>query len=184
MPKKPTLRIAPGARYEYDLQERLVRRLQDSPLHVFGVCVLSAVPAELGGDPDDPHTSMMVTLTLLTDGRRGWLVLVDEAPEVDMAAEMTELLGELVAGREGVPPFLVREATRWSPPTRARTLDLRDPAAVRPTVEAAFEEALPEGARADVEGFLACFAPFNFRVQDELALRRFVAGNDADELAS
>lgn len=172
MMKKPELRIAPEAPYEYDLQERVVRRLQDSPLHVHGVSVMSSVPAELGGDPDDPRQAMMVTLTLVTDGRRGWLVLVDEAPEVDMAAEMAELVGEIAS--EGAT-FVARAATRWDAPVRAHTLDLRDGPRVCAAVEAAYEEAFAEAEGAELEGFVRAFEAVRFPVRDERALRAFIA---------
>lgn len=160
--------------YDYDLSERVVRQLQESHLHVFSVHVMSSLPDALKtGHPNDELTSLMFTLTLLTDGRRGFLVLVGEEDEYDAPCELTELLSEVAPDAVPGVTFVVRGANMntLEPRERERTLRLTDPARVRAEVERAYEEELGDQGPIEHAAFLDAFARFHFQVHDERATR-------------
>lgn len=170
--------LATDGAHDYDLSERVVRQLQESHLHVFSVHVMSSLPDALKtGASYDEHTSLMFTLTLLTDGRRGFLVLVDEAHEYDAPREITELLTELAPDAEPGVTFLVRGAnmSTWEPCLRDRTLQLTEPTRVRVEVERAYEEAFADRGPIEHAAFLDAFARFHFEVHDERATREVYA---------
>jgi hypothetical protein len=174
---KPTHpRLPADSSMDYDLTERVLRQLQDSHLHVFSTDVLSSLPDALAtGSASDEHAGLVVTLTMLTDGRRGWLVLVDEVPEYDAPAELTELLGEVVGSKAG--ELVVRGANmdEDDPCEREHTLRLTDPARVRPEVERAYEAAFAGAAPVDHAAFLECFGRYHYAVQTERELRATLA---------
>jgi hypothetical protein len=177
--QKPTdCPLSTESRYDYDICERVVRQLQESHLHVFSVHVASSLPEELKtGSPNDEHTVLVITLTMLTDGRRGFLILVHEEHEFDAPLEMTELLCGLAPGAEPDVTFVVRGADMNTddPCERPGTLPLTEPKRVRVEVERAYEEAFVEGPPIDHAVFLAAFAPFGFEVRDERATREMLA---------
>ena len=186
--KKPTsCPIAPASNLDYDIAERTVRQLQESYLHVCSASVATAMPEAIG-DPHDMLTSLLVDLTLITDGRRGWLVLVHEVEEYDAAVEIDDMLTSLLAEFGSTTDFVTRRAAMHrSTMARARpgTLDLRDPSTVRATLEAAYEAAFAPASATDVEAFLPPFRMYGFALWDELALRELVRENDvAVELIS
>lgn len=164
--------------HDYDLPERIVRQLQESHLHVFSVDVMSSLPDALKtGSPDDENTMLMFALTLLTDGRRGFLVLVGEEDDFDAPLELTELLCQVAPGAEPGLTFVVRGAnmSTWEPREREGTLPLTDPARVRAEVERAYEEAFGDRGAIEHAGFLDAFAHFHFKVRDERATRETYA---------
>lgn len=176
--KKPKLKVAEATPYEYDICERVMRQLQDCSLHVFGVSLLPAAPAAVG-DLGEPTTSILVHFTMLTDGRRGWLVLVQEQDDWDVVVEMTEIVQRILQNHsQSDADFVVRAATSDYRPERADTLDLRDRGVVRDTLEHAYDAAFGASGETSVAGFLEAFGHCGFEVQDELALRRFASETD------
>ena len=168
--KKPDYPITSEEWLDYGLAERVARHLQASPLHVFFASVSMSVPAALG-DPSDPHAALLVDLTMLTDGRRGWLVLVSAQDEWDAEAELTEFVEGLCEMVEGPSRWVVR-AARGHEPAVPGALDLRDAATVRERLEAEFERSFDGAPPAEVEPFLRPFEKFGYAVWDELAIRR------------
>jgi hypothetical protein len=170
MQKPSDCPLSTDATYDSDITERVVRQLQESHLHVHWTMVMSSLPdALLTGGPEDEHSGLMVDMTLQTDGRRGFLVLVDEVPEYDAPLELTELLASMVPS----DAFVVRGAnmSTFEPCERPRTVRLTDPARVRDDVERAYEEAFAGRGPIDHRAFLAAFAPYGYSVEDERALR-------------
>jgi hypothetical protein len=170
--QKPTdCPVPTDSTYDYDIAERAVRQLQESELHVHWTMVMSSLPdALLTGRPEDACSGIMVDMTLLTDGRRGFLVLVHEVPEYDAEREFTELLASMVPS----DAFVVRAAnlSTLDPCELPRTVRLTDPSRVREEVERAYEEAFAGGATIDHRAFLAAFDPYGCPVHDERWLRR------------
>lgn len=155
--------------HDYDLAERAVGQLRESELVVTRAVVGSSLPEALRtGDPDDDLTSLDFTLVLITDGRRGFLVLVDECEEFDAAAEMTELLTSEVGSG-----FVVRGATmsRSEPVLREHTLDLRNVSSVRARLEAAYEDAFASAGPIEHAAFLARLEEAGAFLADEREIR-------------
>jgi hypothetical protein len=180
--EKPTEpRLTTDGAMDYDLAERVVRQLQESSLHVVASHVTCSLPGALAPRARaDEHAFMMFDLAMITDGRRGWLILVDEAPEYDAAAEMTELFTEIVGGPAADAGIVVRGATmdHLDPCYRAHTLDLRDPTRVRGDVERAYEDAFRErDTPVDHDALVTRLRQFDYEVRDERALREELAGN-------
>ncbi len=174
--QKPTDQpLSTDGSFDYDLTERIVRQLQESHLHVAAVHVASDLPDALktGDAARDDAALIVVTLTMLTDGHRGFLVLVDEVPEYDAPFEMTDLLTQLAPGSEPGHTFVVRGATMntLDPCLRGRTLDLTKTAGVRGEVERAYEEAFAGHGPVDHESFFAAFTAYSFFVHDERSIR-------------
>jgi hypothetical protein len=173
-PKEP--RLSTGGAMDYDLAERALRQLQDSHLHVFWTTVFSALPEALKtGGPDDEHTSIGFDLALLTDGRRGWLVLVNEVPEYDAAAELTDLFEHLLGGPS--QGLVVRAANMsiHDPCVREKTLRLESPRRVRAELEAAYETAFGAGNAVDHDVLLERLRAYGFGAKDEREMRRWLS---------
>jgi hypothetical protein len=161
--------VPSNGEHDYDLAERAVGQLRESELIVTRALVVSSLPEALkSGEPEDDLTSLDFTLVLLTDGRRGFLVLVDECDEFDAPAEMTELLTLAVGG-----DFVVRGATmsRVEPVLREHTLDLRHPAGVRARLEAAYEHAFGAAGPIDHAAFFARLVSAGAFLADEREIR-------------
>ncbi|MBX3272189.1 MAG: hypothetical protein KF729_18125 [Sandaracinaceae bacterium] len=167
--KKPDTPIQSDPAHDYGLSERAARALERSPLHVYDTTVLSSLPREIG-DPDDPSASMLVELTLVTDGARGWLVLVDEQTEWDAERETAELVAHVVRDLDAPPRFVVRAAS-VSRPKRPGTLDVRDPRRARSLLEGELERALDGAPPTDVVAFLRPFRELGGSVRGEGQIR-------------
>ncbi len=173
--EKPTdLPVSTDSKHDYDLTERLVRQLQPSELHVFAVHLMMSLPdAVKTGDPaHDDHVMTSTSLTMVTDGRRGFLILVDEVPEWDAISETVELVSLAARGSVLGETFVVRTATIYEPDesARSRTLRLSDPERVRAEVEREYARAFVDRGSIDHAAFLAAFRPYA-PVRDERALR-------------
>ncbi len=174
-PRQP--RLSTDGSFDLDLTERVARQLQDSDLHVLEALAMSALPEALRtGAPEDDYTSIHVILTLVTDGRRGVLILCMEDEAYDAEAETTELVDCLCPGGATRGTFVVRGATMIarSPAARARSLDLSDPATVRARVEAAYEEAFAGAPAVDRRELFLGFQAYGCPVKTEREVRRFL----------
>lgn len=168
--QKPDYPIRSAAWLDHGLSEHVARHLESSPLHVYGAHVVSAVPAAIG-DPDDPLTSISVEFTMLTDGRRGWLVLVLAQDEWDAEVEMTELVEHLLEMVEHPPKVVVRAVAPFAAPNSG-AIDLRDPATVRARLEEEFARHFQGVSARPVEPFLRPFEACGYAPRDELTIRR------------
>lgn len=174
MQKPANLPVSTDSSYDYDIAERLTRQLQDSPLHVYWGAGLMALPDALRtGNPGDDLTSLGFSLAMVTDGRRGWLVLDREADDFDAQAEITELLCCMSAGDPG-RDFIVRTAAIYAtePGIRPRTLRLDDPPAVRHIIEREYATGFTNAPPIDHARFLASFEAHNFALRDEREQRQ------------
>lgn len=166
--RKPDYPIKSEEWLDYGISERVARHLRASPLHVFDAQVSSSVPAAIG-DPDDPLTSISVEFTMLTDGRRGWLILVGAEEDWDVEVEMTELVQGMLGATEGQPKWVVRAVELYDPPA-AGVLDLRDGSTRRARLEDEFARHFEGVAPTEVESILQPFEVYALR--DELAIRK------------
>lgn len=176
MEKPAHPRLSTDGSMDCDLAERALRQLQDSHLHVYGASVVSSLPDALKtGHPDDEHSGMIVSLAMLTDGRRGWLILVDEVPDYDAAAEITELLGAVVGPKARELVVRAANMSELDPCVKEHTLRLEDPARVSEELARAYEAAFSGARPVDHAAFLECFRPYHYEVRTERELRQQLA---------
>lgn len=183
-PTEPELSI--NGSLDYDLAERVVRQMQGSAHVVCSAHVVTSLPPPLAtGTPEDELAGIFVDLALITDGRRGWLVLVDAVPEYDEALEITEFLDDVMQGA-GARHAVVRGATmhdsmmsELSAAMRADILDLRDTTRVREVVERAYEDAFgPRPEAIEHDELLARFRSLGYAVRLERELREMCVESD------
>ncbi|MEQ8886539.1 MAG: hypothetical protein RID93_02800 [Sandaracinaceae bacterium] len=167
--KKPELSIQSDPSLDYGLSERVARYLEGSPLHVYAADVLSGVPDGLEG-AGNPHASIVVELTLVTDGRRGWLVLVQAADEWDVEVEMTEWFEHVLEGVEAPPRCVIRAANR-NREDHDGALELREAEAARARIEAEYQRCFADALPCRLDLLLTLFEAFHYHVLDERGLR-------------
>lgn len=176
--KKPNAPILPpDATFDYGMAQRLVRQMQDSALHIFSGGVVSSLPDALRtGTPEDDAALLILDCTLVTDGRRGWLILFDEMDEWDVVREMTELFGGLLPGAEAGRDFVVRAACpahrgKIGRRRRSRALEIPVRQGLRATVEEAYERAFEAGIEVAHDALIDAFRGHGFRLYDERTIR-------------
>jgi len=168
--EKPDLPIESDPYLDYQLAERVVRYLEHSPLHVCAAEVLSGVPDGLPG-AGDPYTSISVELTLVTDGRRGWLALVQAHADWDVEKEMTEWFGHVLEGVQGAPKCVVRAANRLGDRDFVGALRIRETDPSRERIEAEYERVFADAPPCRVGLLLTLFESYHYFVIDERGLR-------------
>lgn len=176
--QKPTQPILSEPFFDYGIAERVARRLERSPLHVVGAYVCmgapagfdSGLPEHLVEMPGVGPVSMFEQLALVTDGRRGWLVLASPAKDWDVEVEYTDFIEQCRSSAADPPPCVVRAASffREEP---VRGLDLRDVEAARAVLEAEYERCFASAEPANVDALLEVFRDFGYSVTDEAQLR-------------
>ncbi|RLB47507.1 MAG: hypothetical protein DRJ42_25285 [Deltaproteobacteria bacterium] len=185
--QKPTdIHLSTDGSFDVDLTERVARQLQSSALHVYEANTMSALPDALcTGSAHDAHTSIHVPLTMVTDGRRGWLILSTEDGEYDVEKEFTDLVDSIVPGSASRSEFVLRGVIfgEDDPGALPRSLRLTDASRVRAVVEGAYEAAFAGAGDVDHEAFLGAFRACGFPPKDEREIRRFFIelGSPADE---
>lgn len=173
--EKPSYPIESDPTYDYGISERIARACAGSALHVFSANVMTAAPPPLG-DPDDPDAGIFVELAMLTDGRRGWLILVEAADQWDVEVELTEFV-EVLRRTMSAPPTCVVRAVS-SGETRADAIDLRDRGTLKARLEAEFARQFEGTPDTRVDRFLAPFQAFGYELRDELGIRRAMNQDD------
>ncbi len=167
---KPELPILSEEWMDYGLSQRVARFLERSHLHVCCAEVFSSVPEAIA-DADGPDTLLAVEFAMVTDGKRGWLVLTPCDPDYCAELEMTELVGGLLERTEAPPKVAVRAVnTHGEGPATA--LDLRDDAAAGRIIEAEFEAHFEGADPCELESLLETFRRHHYLLLDELALRQ------------
>lgn len=162
--KKPRLAIESDPCLDYSLAERITRALEGSHLHVFDAFGFMSVPAAIG-DPFDETMSMSVELTLLTDGRRGWLVLAAAQDEYDVEVEIGELVGEFLEEVPGPLTCVVRAVAACSRLVGALEI-------ARTPLEVEYERHFDGRSMVDHEPLLAAIRGCGWSVKDELEIRQ------------
>jgi len=128
-----------------------------------------SMPAAIG-DPFDDTLSIVVELALLTDGRRGWLVLACADDEYDAEVEITELVSHLLEGVPEPPRWAVRAVATSS--RRRGALELSG-ASFEAEYERRFGDGRPSG---DLEPLLASIRACGWSLRGEGAIRREMNG--------
>lgn len=162
---KPDFRVTPPGKLDTDLGERIVRALQDSALHLFAILGMA-------DHPDDPDVAMMVTLTAVTDGERGFLIISEDFAPPRTTPELAELL-ESACGAAAGDDYAIRVASMSAhSPGSPDTLDLNDANAARAAIERAYHRAFDGRPAIDHAAFFERLAPLRWPVRNELHERQ------------
>lgn len=171
---KPTEpRVGAPSEWDYDIAERVTRALQDSPLSVARTMVFSSIPDHMrvGGHPADwDCCSIAIDCTLVTDARRGWLVLVEDPVEFDAEKELTGLFAELLEDGVRGRDFVVRACDRVRPRPTGAAIDMRRTEDLRERLEAEYERAFADAGPVDHQRLIdACLTSgYGFSAEPEI----------------
>ncbi|MCA9609714.1 MAG: hypothetical protein KC619_29150 [Myxococcales bacterium] len=121
-PTTPRLTDEPG--FDFDVAERLTRALKDSALIVAQVTVGSEHKTDCA---------------LVTDGRRGWLVLVDELDAPDAATTFASRLARCLGPTVPSEDYSVRAARMHGRPRPTTALPIWTTEGLRQRVEIEYE---------------------------------------------
>lgn len=167
---KPSFRVHGPTKYDVSLNERLVRALQDSHLGLYSIeCMAS--------DPTRPDTAWAIhlSLTAITDGRRGFLIFANDFFPPNSDRELAEFMRSINNDEEPGDRYHVVIASNGDGSVNtASRLDLSEPEATRPVVEAAYEIAFAGRSPTDHAAFFERFELLNMRVVDEATRRSWV----------
>ncbi len=167
MQKPATPRLSTDPTMDYDIGDRVARELQDSDLHIFRVGLMMGLPKPLQtGTEQDELCSLVIHPTLLTDGHRGWLILVEDTDEWDVEEEISELFGSMIPAHQ----FVVRACELHRPP-KGSAVPLRECDRVRSILEEEYERAFAGKAPIDHDTLLEACKAYRWSVEDERALR-------------
>lgn len=172
-PTGPRLSEAPN--FDYDIAERLTRALQDSHLIVARTTAVTAFPDDMENERpiDSDDLSLMVDYALVTDCRRGWLVIVDESDDYDAGLHADLVFRELLEGAGPARPhFAVRTAIMYGRPRPTTSIPVWTIEGLRHRVEAEYEHAFAGAPAIDHGRLVDACGSHGWSFLDEHELRR------------
>jgi hypothetical protein len=178
---KPDARIAAPSHDDVDQEERVTRAMQDSGLHLCASNLAMGLPPELK-EGEYAHlgpgaVQLHLDCTFVTDGVRGWMVLVAADDDYDVEAEVSECFEGLLPGHQASGQLVVRATYRWRrPPYRALCIGL--PCETRLRIEAEYTRRLFRGPPTDHQALLSACRGMGYTVRDERAMRETFAKYD------